>query len=171
MKEKEVLVENKEHPLIIYVEKEDKTYGPVLSGALASGEHLDDYFFKKKNIENDLLNRLIKGEITPVFYYMTIFEISVAELAARVGVSRKRVKKHFSPKQFSRISLSLLGKYAEVFDVPVANMLQVILIRLDNNGKGYRTYTIKDSEPEKIVVEQNETNNPMLSIMKIGEAK
>lgn len=171
MKEKEVLVENKEHPLIVYVEKEDKTYGPVISGALASGEHLDDFFYKKRNIEKDLLNRLIKGEITPVFYYMTIFEISVAELAVRVGISRRRVKKHFAPKYFSRIGLSLLGKYAEVFDVPAANMLQVVLIKQDSDGESYRTYTIKDSEPEKIIVEQSETDNPMLSIMKIGELR
>ncbi len=171
MKEKDAMVDNKNHPLIIYVEKEDKSYGPVISGALASGEHLDDFFFKKRNIQNDLMNRLINGEITPILYYMTINEISAAELAVRVGISRSKLKKHLIPKYFRNIRLSLLERYAEVFDVPVANLLQMILVRDEKHGEGYKAISFMDGAPERISVIQDETVNPILSVMKIGEVK
>ncbi len=169
MKEKDALINNDQQPIIVFVEKDDNTYGPMLSGSLAARDHLDDFFLKKRNTERDLIGRMMDGKITPVFYYMTMVELSAAELASRVGIRTIRVKKHFRPQHFSRIRLSLLKRYADVFGIPVANLLQVVYVQQDENGKGYKTLLLKEKDFEKVSVTQSGTDNPMLSIMKIKE--
>ena len=46
MKEKDSRVDNS-HQLVLYVEKEDQTYGPVQTGSYMVENYLDDLFEKK----------------------------------------------------------------------------------------------------------------------------
>lgn len=154
MKEKDLYVDYKPQQLIYYVEKEDASYGPLLSGSYISKHYLDDYYEKMEKLEKSLREQLNNGEISPVYYFMILQSFGEGDLASRVGVSRRKLKRHFQIKHFAKLRLSHLKKYAEAFDVPVAAMFHMMITKNDDQGK--------------IAVEQIETKNSFFSISRLG---
>lgn len=126
MKEKDSKIEHG-HQLILYVEKEDHTYGPLQTGSYMAGNYLDDFFEKKDKLKKKRLDELIDGKISPLAYYKDLVDIGEGDLALRVGVSRRKLRSHMTPEGFARIHVRLLEKYAEVFGVPVAQLFQIVL--------------------------------------------
>ena len=116
------------HRLVVYVEKEDRTYGPLETGSYMVTNYYDDFADKRRRLEEETLRRLLDGEISPVAYYMILTDISEADLASRAGVSRRKLRKEMTPGGFEKISLAQVKKYAEIFHVPAANFLQIIEI-------------------------------------------
>jgi len=125
MKEKEGIVDCPEQQLILYVEKEDGTYGPLQTGSYLTKNYIDDYYEKRNRLEASLKEQLRRREISPVAYYMTLTDLSVAETAARVGITQRKVKKHMQPGNFVKIPPSVLDRYAEVFNVSAAAMKEL----------------------------------------------
>ncbi|MDD3875103.1 MAG: helix-turn-helix transcriptional regulator [Bacteroidales bacterium] len=164
MKEKDIHQEYEPQQLIMYVEKEDGTYGPIQTGSYLSKNFLDDFWLKRMNLEKKLANQLVNNDISPIYYYMVLSELSVAELASRVGMHVFRVKRHLKAKHFSKISLSTLARYAHVFDVPLSNLLQIILFQ---DGDDLKSFYIKDKAPELFEIIQNATKNPHVAITTI----
>ena len=126
MKEKDSKVEHS-HQLILYVEKEDHSYGPVQTGSYMAGNYLDDFFEKKDKLKQKRLDELIEGKISPLSYYKDLVDIAEGDLAIRIGISKRKLRSHMTPKGFARLSVSLLEKYAEVFGIPVAQLFQIVL--------------------------------------------
>jgi len=153
MKEKEAYTKLDLPPMVLYVEKEDGTYGCVESVSYLTDHYLDDYLDKQKKWDNDLKEQLDKGEISPVYYYMIMLELGEGDLASRVGISRRRLKKHFKMEAFEKMSLKTLKAYADVFDVPVSNMLHFIVI--------------KEKDQEKLKISYQKSDNPYITISKI----
>ncbi len=153
MKEKELFVDFKPQQLVLYVEKEDGSYGQVVSGSYLSKNYLDDYYDKVKKWDKSLKEQLKKGEISPVYYYLIMQEFGEKDLASRVGISRRRLKKHFRMKHFVKMKLLLLKRYADAFDIPVAGMFQFLVIG--------------EKAAKKLSVENLESQNPYFTISKI----
>ena len=126
MKEEEARIEDG-HRLVMYVEKDDASYGPMETGSYMTHNYIDDFFEKLDHVKRESLRRLKAGEISPVAYYMILIEIGEGDLAARVGISRRRLRQHLKPEGFQKITLRELKRYADVFAVPVANMFEVIV--------------------------------------------
>ena len=122
MKEKEADIKFDKHPLILYVEKEDGTYVRKESASYLSHHYLDDYFDKKKKWDKELIKQLDKKEISPVYYFMIKLEMGESDLALRVGISKRKLKKHFKMEEFEKMNLIMLNRYADVFDIPVATL-------------------------------------------------
>jgi len=125
MKEKEGIIDCPEQQLILYVEKDDGTYGPIQTGSFLTKNYIDDYYEKRRRLEASLREQVRRMEISPVAYYMTLEDLSVAETAARVGLSRRKVKKHMLPGRFTKIPASILDKYAEVFNIHATEFLEL----------------------------------------------
>ena len=166
MKEKDGFVDYPEQQVILYVEKDDGKYGPMQTGSYISANYMDDYVYKRRNLEIELREALISGSISPVKYYMIFEDLSFSELAARAGIRKARVRRHLDPKKFGEASVDELCKYAAVFNVPVASLLQVILVR---NHETYESNLILENRAEKISVDQTQTNNPYVVLTKIEE--
>ena len=166
MKEKDIYVDFKPQQLIIYAEKDDGSFGPVQTGSYLSKNYLDDFWLKKKNLEKSLVDKLKEGEISPIFYYMSMIELSEEELAARVKISTSKVKKHCKPEHFEKIKISLLKRYAVVFDIPVVNMFQIIVVK---RAKEVISNIHKYEKDSKLNIEQIPTKNPLIVITKIEE--
>jgi len=164
MKESEGFVDYPDQQMIIYVEKDDGKFGPMQTGSFLSANYLDDYFFKRRNLELELREQLTRNQISPVKYFMVLEELSVSELASRAGIRKSRVKKHLDPKHFGSVSLNELRRYANVFNVPAANLLQVILIQQDD---GVEASLMKEDRPGSITVKQPSTANPFVVVTKI----
>ena len=166
MKEKEGYVDYPEQQMILYVEKEDGQYGPMQTGSFISANYMDDYLYKRRNLEMEQRELLATNQISPVKYYMVLEDLSFSELAARAGIRKSRVKKHLDPRQFGNVTASELLKYSAVFNVPVANLLQVILVNVDGV---FESSLILENKTGKISVNHTPTLNPYVVQTKIEE--
>ena len=166
MKEKEGFVDYPAQQVILYVEKDDGNYGPMQTGSYLSANYMDDYIYKRRNLEIELREQLTNGNISPVKYYMVFEDLSSSELAARAGIRKSRVLKHLDPKHFGVATAEELRKYAAVFNVPVANLLQIILVK---NNSSFESNLILENKAEKISVNQTQTNNPYVVLTKLEE--
>jgi hypothetical protein len=166
MKEKEGFVDYPEQQMILYVEKDDGKYGPMQTGSYISANYMDDYISKRRNLEFSLREQLTSGAISPVKYYMVLEDLSLSELAARAGIRKSRVKKHLEPKNFGNVTVEELRKYAGVFNVAMANLLQVVMI---SNHGCLESNVILENRAEKITVDHTVTSNPYVVLTKIEE--
>lgn len=156
MKEKDLYVDFKSQQMVYYVEKADETFAPVISGSYLAKNYLDDFYEKMHKQEQALREKLKAGEISPVYYYCIIGEFGEGDLASRVGVSLRKLRKHYKMENFIHIRLSLLKKYADAFDIPVSAMFHLTITRQENT--------------EKLTIQHTETPNPYFSISKIETA-
>jgi transcriptional regulator with XRE-family HTH domain len=169
MKEKDAYIENKDHPVVLYTEKDDNTYGPIISGAVSSKDYIDDFRAKFKHLEDAILTKVRSGETSMIYYYMMLQELTPSELANRIGISKSKVERHFQTKHFEKASVETIRKYAEVFNVPVANLFQLILTKEDNLWKAHHV----DNEViiDNHCISQHKTDNPLIVVTTIEERK
>ena len=142
MKEKDAQFKT-DRKLVIYVEKNDGVYRPIETGSYMIETHFDDFLEKRHKLKNSYSDKLKKGEISPIEYYRVLINISISDLASRIGLSSRKVKKHLQPENFKSIKLNILKRYAEVFRVPVANMFQI----LDQDDSNQKFEQIKSENP------------------------
>jgi transcriptional regulator with XRE-family HTH domain len=160
MKEKDIKTDFKDHELILYAEKDDHTIGPVRTGSYLAGNYLDEFYHIWGNLEKDLAEKLMRKEISPIARFRELEDLSLKELAARAGISRRRVKKHLQYRHFLKASVKELERYADVFNIPVANFFQLIHTRQDaswnigHNQEAFRTLPL--------TITQEKTKNPLL---------
>ncbi len=157
MKEKDLYIDFKSQQSVYYVEKDDESYGPVLSGSQLAKNYLDDFYEKRLKQEKALREQLKKGEISPVYYYLIMQEYGEGDLASRAGVSLKKLRKHYKMENFIKLKLTQLKKYAEAFDIPLVKMFSLMLTKQENTGK--------------FTVEYSETANPYFVVAKIEAVK
>ncbi|MCK4748011.1 MAG: helix-turn-helix transcriptional regulator [Bacteroidales bacterium] len=162
MKEKDILTDFKDHQLILYAEKEDHSIGPVQTGSYLAGNYLDEFYHIWGNFEKELFEQLMKGEISPISRYRSLEELSVSELASRAGLSKRKVKKHLKYKHFRKAKVEDLLRYADVFNVPVANFFQIISTRQDASWNVGHNLEAAKSRP--LTISQEKTSNPLLVI-------
>ena len=64
--------------------------------------------------------RILKGESSPIEYFMHKRFMDAPALAAGMGLARWRVRRHLTARGFNRLNDKLLQQYAEFFRVDVA---------------------------------------------------
>jgi hypothetical protein len=126
MKEKDGFIDCPEQQVILYVEKEDGKYGPMQTGSYITRNFLEDYEEKRKHLEDSLLEKVRNKEVSSIYYYMVIEELTVPELASRVGVRKGKVRKHLEFNSFNSIKEEILQKYADVFNVKVMDLYHIM---------------------------------------------
>jgi hypothetical protein len=70
--------------------------------------------------------RVLAGNASPLEYHMYRARMDVALLAQAVGIWRWRVRRHFRPEVFARLSPELRRRYADALGIDAA-----VLERLD----------------------------------------
>ena len=73
--------------------------------------------------------RVLSGELSPVAYYMEKEIMDTGLLSKYVGLWKWTVKKHLKQKHFQKLNNDQLKKYADVFDLSVADLVNVELIK------------------------------------------
>lgn len=168
MKEKDIITNYKVQKYILYAEKNDGSYGTVEGGSYMIENELDDFWFKKSHLEKTLRERLLKGEISPINYYMVLEEMTIAELADRAGICKGKVKCHLKPGSFKKTSVGDLQKYAKAFNVPMANFFQIIVTSTGQNPN-FHFYFEEESKKDKVQIAQHAAQNPMMVLTKTQE--
>jgi hypothetical protein len=126
MKEKDGYVDCPEQQVILYVEKEDGSYGPIQTGSYLTKNFLDDYELKRKHLEESLKAEVRHGKHSPVYYYMVLEDLTVSELASRAGLRKGKVRKHLEAKHYKELPGEILEKYAEVFNISASEMIRLM---------------------------------------------
>ena len=62
------------------------------------------------------------GEVSPISYYMELNKMDLTILSSYVGMWKWRVKRHFKPAVFAKLSDSILKKYADAFSISVSEL-------------------------------------------------
>lgn len=73
----------------------------------------------------DTRREVLAGRLSPIAYYMVINLMDIKILADYVGLSRWKVKKHLTMRKFSSMSPALIEKYASVFNITPADLLDI----------------------------------------------
>jgi hypothetical protein len=162
MKEKDIKTDFKDQQLILYAEKEDSSIGPVLTGSYLSGNYMDEFYKIWGSFEKELFEQVLSMKISPIARYKSLEELSLSELAARAGIPKRKVKKHLKYKYFLRAKVDDLLRYADVFNIPVANFFQIISTKQD--AKWNIGYNIKVAKSKPMTISQEKTNNPLIVI-------
>jgi transcriptional regulator with XRE-family HTH domain len=165
MKEKDVFVDCQDHQVVIYAEKSDGSIGPVQTGSFMTKNYIADFHEIVDNLNNSLIEKLKNGEISPIYYYMTLEELTISELAERVGISKSGVKKHLDAKGFQKVRISELKRYANVLNIPIANLFQ--LIRTIEDKKWNMGYHDETGQSVPVQISQVKTKNPLIVETKI----
>lgn len=75
----------------------------------------------------DAKKRVLNNETSPIEYYMELHKMDIQILASYVGLWKWRVKRHFKPKVFHKLSNKVLQKYSEVFDISIDQLKNIEL--------------------------------------------
>ena len=68
--------------------------------------------------KNDLRN----GLVSPIVYYMEVHKMDWVTLAGYVEMWTWRVKRHGKPNVFKKLNDKILSRYAEAFEITVAEL-------------------------------------------------
>jgi hypothetical protein len=131
MKEEDIRVDYPAHQLLLYAERSDGTYAGLQTGAYAARNYLGDFLQQRAGKAASGIEKLEKGEISSIAYYMELFGMTVADVAARAGLPVSKVRKQLLPAGFAGATIGDLRRYAEVFDIPAADFFQVIVPEKD----------------------------------------
>ncbi|WP_335965158.1 hypothetical protein [Galbibacter sp. PAP.153] len=69
--------------------------------------------------------QVITGKASPIVYYMEFHKMEIGILSSYVGMCRWRVKRHFSPRNFKKLSIKVLQRYADVFEVSIEELKEI----------------------------------------------
>jgi hypothetical protein len=69
--------------------------------------------------------RMQKGEVSPVLFFMELKLMDLPTLADYTGFWKWTIKRHFKPSVFSKLSDRRIRKYAEVFEVSPEELRQM----------------------------------------------
>ncbi len=69
--------------------------------------------------------RVLNGESSPIEYYMELNKMDVPILSSYVEMWSWRVKRHFKPSVFNKLSDKILNKYAAIFEISIADLKQI----------------------------------------------
>lgn len=69
--------------------------------------------------------RVKNNKTSPIEYYMELHKMDLPILASYVGFWKWRVKRHFNPSVFKKLSTKTLQKYADVFEISVEKLKNI----------------------------------------------
>ncbi|MFV0606588.1 MAG: hypothetical protein ACK5NK_12175 [Niabella sp.] len=70
----------------------------------------------------DAKEKVLKGEVSPVFYWMEKRMMDIGIVAQYTGQWKWTVKRHLKPAGFKTLSDKKLKKYAEVFEISIQEL-------------------------------------------------
>lgn len=113
---------DKIHKLMYAVDKDGK-----YTGVNSAGWEAENFATKQAwdAIDEELsetADKVKKGELSPIAYYMHKCLMEISLLAKYVGKWQWQVKKHMKPSGFSKLSPAMLNKYAQAFNITVEEL-------------------------------------------------
>lgn len=89
---------------------------------IALNQAIEDINERTENAKQRVLNNTTSS----IEYYMELHKMDLPILASYVGFWKWRVKRHFNPKIFNKLSQNTLQKYADVFDISIDKLKNIV---------------------------------------------
>lgn len=67
-------------------------------------------------------DQVANGVISPIVYFMEVNRMDLSTLSAYVSIWSWLVKRHFKPRVFKKLNDKILKKYADAFEISVAEL-------------------------------------------------
>jgi len=77
----------------------------------------------------EIRRQILEGKYSPIAFYMEINAMDVAILADYMGIPKRKVRKHLHMKEFNKLTQDMLSRYAEVFNITPAELVDLERIR------------------------------------------
>lgn len=111
---------------LVYATDENGNYTTALSTGwepktIALSNSIDEINERIANAKEQVEN----GKVSPICYYMEINKMDITILASYVGMWKWRVKRHFKPNVFARLNNKILQKYADAFEISIAELKNI----------------------------------------------
>lgn len=105
---------------VTYAVDDDGKYTTGQSSGWTVKEEANDVAWEsfEKQI-NDAKQRVLNGEMSPVFYWMEKRMMDVGIVAQYMGIWKWSVKRHMKPSVFKKLNEEKIKKYAEIFETSV----------------------------------------------------
>jgi len=105
---------------VLYVTNSDGSYTQTNS----DGWEVENVALKQawEEIDHQLeqsRERFLKGECSPIEYYMVKNRMDISILAAYVSKWQWQVKRHLKPSVFASLTESMLERYSKVFNITI----------------------------------------------------
>ncbi len=71
------------------------------------------------------LEQAQQGIVAPLYYHMFANRMDLQTLAQSTGLFKWRIKRHFQPAVFNRLSLKILTRYADALGLTVTELQQL----------------------------------------------
>jgi len=131
MKKKDVPQDNsklstKDMKELCYAVDEKGKYTTTLSTgwepkSIALSNAIDDIDERIQRAKERVLNNIT----SPIEYYMELHRMDLPILASYMGMWKWRVKRHFKPSVFKKLSTNVLKKYTAIFDISIAQLQNI----------------------------------------------
>ncbi len=70
-----------------------------------------------QRLAEEARTQVVKGVKSPLFFHMYARRMDLQVLAESTGLFKWRIKRHFNPKIFSKLSLTILSRYADALGI------------------------------------------------------
>lgn len=108
---------------VVYAVDKEGKYGKELSsGWDAKTVALNKSLELIEEQIQEAIQKIKKGELSPIAYYMELKRMDVVVLSGYVGFWQWKVKRHLKAKIFKKLSDNILKKYAEVFEISIEEL-------------------------------------------------
>jgi len=104
------------------VDKDGKYTTALSSGWEAKTIALDNALARIDERIADAKQRVFDNQASPIEYFMELSRMDVAVLSSYMGLWQWRVKRHFKPSIFKKLSAKTLEKYANVFEIDMKQL-------------------------------------------------
>lgn len=74
---------------------------------------------------SDAKERVLNNKTSPIEYYMELHKMDLPILASYIGLWKWRVKRHFKPHIFNKLSDKILKKYADIFEISIEELKDI----------------------------------------------
>lgn len=116
--------------LVVY--KKDEQGQTVAESVKSDMDDIIPTFYTQRKEELERLRgELIAGKISPISLFMQYQNMTLADLCARIKLSKRKVKKHLTSRGFKAVTVEQLMRYAEIFDVDVCDFFEFVYLGKD----------------------------------------
>jgi len=126
MKKNEVPQDNGEFKDLYYAVDDNGNYITTQSTgwepkSIALSNAIEEINERVANVKTRVLN----NETSPIEYHMELHKMDINILTSYVGLWKWRVKRHFKPSVFKKLSIDILQKYADVFEISIDQLKNI----------------------------------------------
>ena len=107
----------------VYATSKDGEYGVVASsGWDAEEEATQQAVAELERLADEAYEMCQEGEASPLEYHMYSKRLDLLSLSQATGLFQWRIKRHFKPVVFAKLSDKVLARYAEVMGITVQTL-------------------------------------------------